>query len=100
MKLKGTTTITLTNVKTGEGEEIKHENFVTEFASEYFKECGALNANPLESLNDTRPIDDLFGGIMLFDKKIDQNTDDTGNHPHPLYCPAGTKMVANGSIDI
>lgn len=99
MKLKGTTKIELTNVKTGEKETYTHENFVTEFASEYFKECGALNSNPLGSLQNARPIDDLFGGIMLFDKKIDQNTDEAGNHPHPLYCPAGTKMVANGSID-
>lgn len=98
MKLKGETLIQLTNVKTGEVEEIRHENFVTEFASEYFKECGALNWNPLGSIQDTRPIDDLFGGVMLFNKKIDQNTDDAGNHPHPLYCPAGTKMIANGCV--
>lgn len=100
MKLKGEALIQLTNVKTGEVEEYRHENFVTEFASEYFKECGALNANPLGSIQDTLPIDDLFGGVMLFDKKINQNSDYAGNHPHPLYCPAGTKMVANGSIDI
>ena len=100
MKLKGETLIQLTNVKTGEVEEYRHENFVTEFASEYFKECGALNSNPLGSIQDSMPVDDLFGGIMLFDKKINQNSDDAGNHPHPLYCPAGTKMVANGSINI
>lgn len=99
MRLKGTTKIELTNVRTGEKETYTHENFVTEFAAEYFRECGALNTNPVGSLQDTRPIDDLFGGIMLFDKKINQNTDDTGNHPSPLYCPAGTKMVANGAID-
>ena len=99
MRLKGTTKIELTNVKTGEKEVYSHDNFVTEFAAEYFRECGALNTNPIGSLQDARPIDDLFGGIMLFDKKINQNTDDTGNHPSPLYCPAGTKMVANGSID-
>lgn len=99
MRVKGTTKIELTNVKTGERETFTHENFVTEFASEYFKEGGALNSNPVGSLQDTRPLDDLFGGIMLFDKKIDQNTDEHGNHPHPLYCPAGTKMTANGSID-
>lgn len=99
MKLKGTTKIELTNVKTGEKEVYQNDNFVTEFAEEYFRECGALNINPLGSLQNARPIDDLFGGIMLFDKKINQNTDDTGNHSHPLYCPAGTKMIANGSID-
>lgn len=99
MKIKGTTKIELTDVKTGKKEVYRHENFVTEFTSEYFKECGALNSNPVGSLQDTRPIDDLFGGIMLFDSRIDQNTDEAGNHAHPLYCPAGTKMVANGSID-
>ena len=99
MKIKGTTKIELTNVKTGKKEVYTHENFVTEFASEYFKECGALNTDPLGSLQNTRPIDDLFGGIMLFNKKIDQNTDSTGNHSHPLYCPAGTKMIANSAID-
>ena len=99
MKIKGNAKIELINIKTGETEVYEGENFVTEFASEYFKECGALNANPVGSLQDIRPIDDLFGGIMLFDKKIGQNTDEAGNHPHPLYCPAGTKMVANGSID-
>lgn len=99
MRLKGTTKIELTNVKTGRKETYQSENFVTEFASEYFKECGALNTNPIGSIQNARPLDDLFGGIMLFDKKIDQNTDDTGNHPSPLYCPAGTKMIANGSVD-
>ncbi len=100
MKIKGSTKIELTNVRTGETEVYEGENFVTEFASEYFKECGALNTDPLGSLpTNARPLDDLFGGIMLFDKKIDQNTDEAGNHPHPLYCPAGTTMVANGSID-
>lgn len=99
MRIKGTTKIELTNVKTGEKEVYSHDNFVTEFAEEFFRECGALNTNPLGSLQNARPIDDLFGGIMLFNKKINQNTDDTGNHPSPLYCPAGTKMVANGSID-
>ena len=98
MKIKGETLIQLTNIKTGEVEEVKHTNFVTEFAQELFRECGALNTDPLAYIDNTYPLDDLFGGVMLFDKKINQNVDDTGNHPSPIYCPAGVKMVANGSI--
>lgn len=97
MKIKGHTKIELTNIHTGKKEVIEHDNFVTEFASEYFKECGALNTNPLGSLQNAYPLDDLFGGIMLFDSEIDANTDDTGNHPSPIYVPAGVNMTANAS---
>lgn len=97
--IKGHTKIILTNVDSGEKSVYEHKNIVTEFADEYFRECGALNLNPLGSLQDAYPLDDLFGGIMVFQQPILQNTDDTGNHAKPLYLPAGNKMIGNGSID-
>lgn len=99
MRLKGTTKIELTNVKTGKKEVYTHDNFVTEFAAEYFRECGALNTNPVGNLNDAYPLDALFGGIMLFDTPIDAQSDDTGRYTSPIYCPAGVKMTANASSD-
>lgn len=99
MILKGHAKITLTNVDTGKKDVYEHKNIITEFADEYFRECGSLNSNPLGSLQNAYPLDDLFGGIMVFQQPILQNTDDTGNHAKPLYLPAGNKMIGNGSID-
>ena len=100
MKIKGHTRIELRDVVTGSEQIIEHDNVITEFAAEYFREGGALNAYPLGSLQDAFPLDDLFGGLMLFDQPILQNADETGRHSKPLYPPAGLKMTGNASIDV
>lgn len=99
MKLKGHAKIELTNVKTGEKRVYEHDNDITGFAAEYFKECGALNTDPIGSLKSgaypSYPLDELFGGIMCFDDSIDE--DEHG--VLPIYAPAGVHMMANGSCD-
>lgn len=99
MKIKGKATITLRDVHTGAEKVLVHENEITEFAAEYFRECGALNWNPLGSLpTQGYTLDDLFGGIMLFKLPIISNSADYPSRK-PLYCPAGNTMVGNATID-
>lgn len=99
MKIKGKAIITLRDVNTGAEKVLEHENEITEFAAEYFRECGALNWNPLGSLpTPSYTLDDLFGGIMLFKLPIISNSADYPTRK-PLYCPAGNTMVGNATID-
>jgi len=98
MKIKGTTKIELTDVRTGKKETYTHENELTEFSVEYFRECGALNWNPLGDISASYPLDTLFGGIMLFKRPILTNSE-TYPTRKPLYLPAGNEMTANGCID-
>ena len=99
MKIKGKATITLRDVITGEEKRIDHENDLTEFAAEYFRECGALNWNPLGSLpTQSYTVDDLFGGIMVLEKPITSNSSQFSGRK-PLYVPANNKMIGNGTID-
>lgn len=98
MKIEGKATITLTDIRTGEKKIYTHKNDLTEFATEYFRECGALNWNPLASLEPTYPLDDLFGGIMCFRAPIQNNSAQFPTRK-PLYMPAGNAMTANACID-
>lgn len=100
MKIKGHSRIELRDAKTGIITDIReHDNFVTEFSSELFKQMGYLRPNAFANREDN-PIDDLFGGIMCFDSAINENADMTGRHPSPLYPPASKNMTANGSVII
>lgn len=98
MKIEGKATITLTDIRTGEKKIYTHKNEITEFAAEYFRECGALNRYPLGSISSEYPIDDLFGGIMCFQAPIANASAQFPNRK-PLYMPAGNRMIANATID-
>lgn len=99
MKIKGKATITLRDVHTGAEKVLVHENEITDFAAEYFRECGALNYYPLNSLpTKSYILDDLFGGIMCLEKPIISNSEQFPTRK-PLYVPANNKMIANACID-
>lgn len=99
MKLKGHCKIELTDKKTGKVESYEEHNMVTEFSDELFKQMGYLRPNAFAN-RESLPIDDLFGGVMLFDSAITEQTDMTGRHSSPLYPPADKEMVANASMAI
>ena len=99
MRIKGQAQILLRDTITGEEKRFEHENDLTDFAAEFFRECGALNWNPLGSLpTQSYPLDDLFGGIMCLEKPITSNSA-TFTNRKPLYVPANNKMTANACID-
>lgn len=99
MKLKGHCKIELKDKKTGKVESYEEHNMVTEFSQELFKQMGYLRPNAFAN-RETLPIDDLFGGVMLFNSAITEQTDMTGRHSSPLYPPADKEMVANASMAI
>ena len=99
MRIKGHTRIELRDAITGEEKRFEHENELTDFAAEFFRECGALNYYPLDSLpTKSYILDDLFGGIMCLEKPILSNSAQFPTRK-PLYVPANNKMTANASID-
>ena len=83
MKLKGKTTIELTDVNTGEVEAVEQENMLTNALSNFF------NNNPMGLFNymsNTRTIKyfnkyfapicpNLLGGILLFPEALEENAD-------------------------
>ena len=99
MKLKGHCKIELTDKKTGKVESYEEHNMITEFSQELFKQMGYLRPNAFAN-RESLPIDDLFGGVMLFNQAITEQTDMTGRHSSPLYPPADKEMVANASMAI
>ena len=88
MKIKGHTSIILTDVNTGEIERHEDENMLTNALQSYFQNCGFLNYPNLDQNN---MVVDLLGGIMAFDSEIPENA-------NTVYAPAGVKMIANGSV--
>ena len=99
MKLKGHCKIELTDKKTGKVESYEEHNMITEFSDELFKQMGYLRPNAFAN-RESLPIDDLFGGVMLFNSAITEQTDMTGRHSSPLFPPADKEMVANASMAI
>lgn len=89
-KMHGHMDITLTNVKTGEVEEIHHDNIITNAIQYYFANCGFMN---YPSIDKAQLVELLMGGIMCFDDVID------GDDPSPttVHAPAGLKMTANAA---
>lgn len=92
MQIKGDAVIQLKNVHTGEVKEYRHENSLTSFTSDLFQEPGVFGYKPTKLLStiDRSPLDNMFGGILLYDSTISGL---------PTYVPAGTTMVGNGSIN-
>lgn len=71
--LKGTTEIVLTNVNTGEKEVYKEENRITTGVQELYRSIGALKS-ATGSQPSHVPLTDLYGGIILWDKNIEENS--------------------------
>lgn len=93
MKIKGEYKIELRDAKTGKVTDTRiGHNFVTDFTQEQFRHYGGRQPQSAYSL------DDFFGGIMCFDSAINENTDTSGRHEHPLFAPASKNMTANGCI--
>lgn len=102
MKIKGHAKVELIDAKSGEVKRtVEQDNTVTGFSNELLMDCGNL-MKPVKNnyMNSDRWLDDMFGGIMLFDEQILQDYDDTGKYNTPIYTPAGVAMVGNGTIDI
>lgn len=93
MKIKGHSTIELTNVKTGEVERYEDDNMVTNALQLFLRDTGMLWDAPLK-LNAVRntPIKTLFGGLLLFDDNITENVNN-------VVIPAGLTMTGNGAAE-
>lgn len=89
MKIKGHTSIILTDVNTGEVERHEDENMLTNALQAYFQNCGFLNYPNIDQNN---MVVELLGGVLAFDTAITENA-------NTIYAPAGVKMIANGSVD-
>ena len=92
--MKGRTTIELTDVGTGTKEVVDSENMVTNALAKYFCNLGMVNATPFNSTEqmDENAIFKLLGGILLFDKTLEENVDN-------IQTPAGIHMTANAAYD-
>lgn len=92
--IKGRTKIELTDVNTGQRQEIVHDNMVTNGFLKFVNNLGGL-CGSLDSLQKCfDPTDvllkDMYGGVMLFDKPLNEDADD-------LWIPSDTRCVAYGS---
>ena len=94
MALKGRTRIELTNVNTGEVEVHEDNNMVTNALNKLLGNYGVFCNNPLAEVvngTPTETIKKLTGGLMLFDKEIEED-------PEIINAPAGTSVVGCGSL--
>lgn len=96
MKLKGHTTIELTDVNTGKKEVHEDDNLITNAISEilgYHGSCLLFSAYDVFASNDYSqfsPLLKLTGGLLLFDSAIEEN-------PATLRAPAGVSLVGCAS---
>lgn len=85
-KLKGTTTIELTDVNTGVKEIYEHHNMVTNALADIFQPPG-LSAKANRYFNEFTPYyQKLLGGILCFDTEIPENADS-------YYPPADATLI-------
>ena len=87
-EVKGEVTLILKNEKTGEIEEIKEHNMMTNAIAEMLVNCGWMNADNLDKSN---LVEQLLGGVLLLDDELDENED-------LVYVPEGVGMTANGAV--
>ena len=96
MKLKGHTTIELTDVNTGKKEVHEDDNLITNAISEilgYHGSCFLCSSYDVFGSNDITyfsPLLKLTGGLLLFDSAIEEN-------PATLRAPAGVSLVGCAS---
>ena len=95
MRIKGKTTIELTDVNTNAVETYEDSNMITNAMANFYNPFGVFGNYPAndENINDIQPLNWLTGGLMLFDKPIAENV-------NTVYMPAGVAMVGNGAKDI
>lgn len=90
--MKGYTDIELTNVKTGEVKKYHDENMLTNGVMHALSQnpyCfGTFHENRGQIMQDKPPSWLLMGGLLLFDKQLEEN-------PETLVPPDGVKMVGN-----
>ena len=93
--LKGKTTIELTAVNSGKVEVIEDTNMITNALQEFLRTYGMWGSNVLldEELRKSELWVNLLGGLLLFDRELEENADNT-------FMPAGVKMVGNASKDV
>lgn len=104
-KLKGETTIELTDVNTGKTKIVKKENMVTNAISKLVNNRGKFQV-PLLSrcffsdagpFSNKRLVEYAFGGLMLFDTPLNDNPDDYSIPPNANCICYGTKISNSGS---
>ena len=98
MALKGHTKIELTNVNTGEVETYEDDNMVTNALEDLFHPLGffgnqsitsdKLLASNNESTNSDRLLHTTTGGLLLFDKSLEED-------PELTIVPAGVSMIGH-----
>lgn len=96
MKLKGHTTIELTDVNTGEKVVHEDDNIITNAIKKLMGFTGVFNVSggmsaTIKGINDFySPLRRLTGGLLLFDSIIEEN-------PETIYPPAGVSLVGCAS---
>lgn len=86
-EIHGHMDIVLTDVKTGEVQEIHEDNLITNAIRKYFINCGFMNYPDLDK---NAIVEQLLGGIMCFDDAIDEDAT-------IVHAPAGLRMIANAA---
>lgn len=94
MKIKGHSTIELTNVNTGEVERYEDDNMVTNAIQLYLNDLGMFNISPIH-MAEVREnlIPSLIGGLLVLDTTLTENANN-------IICPSGVKMVGNGAYGL
>lgn len=95
--IKGHTKIELTNVKTGQKKVIEDTNMVTNGMSNFLMSNPynylPLSISSLPFSTETPRSYQLCGGLLLFDKQIEED-------PDTIFPPAGHKMIGNAVAGI
>ena len=90
--MTGYADIELTNVKTGEVKKYHDENMITNGVMHTLSQSpycfGTFHYNRNQIMKDKPPSWLLMGGLLLFDKRLEEN-------PETLIPPDGVKMVGN-----
>ena len=95
MRIKGKTIIELKDADTGHVERFEDTNMVTNGLKDFLDTYG-LFTNTNLNVADVRQNEgwkNLLGGIMLFDKPLTENAENT-------FMPSGVNMVGNGAVGV
>lgn len=88
--MKGKTEIILTDVHTGEQKKVLEQNMTTNALNDIFLQEGYMKeASEMYGSNFQPIYQKLLGGILLFDKTLEENA---ANY----FAPAGTNLIACG----
>ena len=91
--IKGHSIIELKNEVTGEVERYENDNLITNGVQKILQDLGMLYNSPIkETTFRNYPIKELFGGILLLDDNITENS-------NIVTVPGGIGMTANGGME-